>query len=127
MLHHVVWRSRGGPTTFENLVTLCARCHGLVHDGFLGVGHAPDGGGFVFTDRNGCPLDGRHPAVATSIAVTACATAHAAPPAAGGVAPLRSEDDIPSVVDRAWWDAHQHELEWTARGIRVRRPGRRAS
>jgi hypothetical protein len=95
----VVWHSRGGPTKFANLVTLCARCHGLVHDGFLGVAAGPpDGGGFAFTDRKGCPLDGRHPAGATALAVTACATAHGAPAAAAGVTP------------------HQRELEWTHMG-----------
>jgi len=35
--HHVHWRSKGGATTPENLVTLCARCHGLVHEGFFDV------------------------------------------------------------------------------------------
>ena len=35
--HHVVWRSQGGPTVLDNLQTLCNRCHGLVHDGFLEV------------------------------------------------------------------------------------------
>ena len=35
--HHAVWRSRGGPTTYDNLVTLCGVCHGLVHDGLLDV------------------------------------------------------------------------------------------
>jgi hypothetical protein len=35
--HHVVWRSQGGPTVSDNLVTLCNRCHGLVHAGFLEV------------------------------------------------------------------------------------------
>ena len=33
--HHIKWRSRGGPTEANNLVTLCTRCHGLVHQGML--------------------------------------------------------------------------------------------
>ncbi len=36
-VHHVQWRSKGGATTPRNLVTLCARCHGLVHEGLLDV------------------------------------------------------------------------------------------
>ena len=124
MLHHVVWYSRGGPTTTDNLVTLCARCHGLVHDGFLRVTRA-EGDGFRFADRHGAPLDGRHPAMAAAIAVTACAVAHASPPAPVPApvpegAALGSEADIPDVVDAAWWRTHEHELEWTGRGIRVR-------
>src|SRR5690606_19233764 len=35
--HHVQWVSRGGKTVLRNLATLCSRCHGLVHDGFLEV------------------------------------------------------------------------------------------
>ena len=33
--HHVVWQSNGGRTRMDNLVTLCAKCHGLVHSGVL--------------------------------------------------------------------------------------------
>ena len=35
--HHVVWRSQGGATKLDNLITLCGICHGLVHQGFLDV------------------------------------------------------------------------------------------
>lgn len=31
-LHHVLRRSQGGPDTPENLVALCAVCHGWVHE-----------------------------------------------------------------------------------------------
>ena len=31
--HHVRWRSKGGPTTIENLVLLCRRHHRAVHEG----------------------------------------------------------------------------------------------
>ncbi|MCP4039340.1 MAG: HNH endonuclease, partial [bacterium] len=30
MVHHALWRSRGGPTVAENLLGLCSVCHGLV-------------------------------------------------------------------------------------------------
>lgn len=30
-VHHVIWRSKGGADTPENLVTLCERCHERVH------------------------------------------------------------------------------------------------
>ncbi|MBI5851808.1 MAG: HNH endonuclease [Planctomycetes bacterium] len=62
--HHVVWRSKGGPTTLENLVTICARCHSLVHEGFLDVEVAqcatrPGGVAFVFRDANGQRIERR--------------------------------------------------------------------
>jgi 5-methylcytosine-specific restriction endonuclease McrA len=33
--HHVVYRSKGGPTETWNLVTLCASCHHDEHDGTI--------------------------------------------------------------------------------------------
>lgn len=29
--HHIVFRSRGGPDSPDNLITLCVTCHGLAH------------------------------------------------------------------------------------------------
>lgn len=31
-VHHVQLRSQGGSDTLDNLVLLCGRCHGFVHD-----------------------------------------------------------------------------------------------
>ena len=43
MVHHIVWQSRGGLTEPENLVTLCGRCHALVHENLLEItGKMPD-------------------------------------------------------------------------------------
>ncbi len=36
--HHVIWRSRGGKTVLDNLITLCARCHGHLVGRRLAVG-----------------------------------------------------------------------------------------
>jgi 5-methylcytosine-specific restriction endonuclease McrA len=30
-LHHVVYRSLGGPTTLENLLSVCQKCHAAIH------------------------------------------------------------------------------------------------
>jgi len=30
-LHHVVYRSQGGPTTLENLLSVCQKCHAAIH------------------------------------------------------------------------------------------------
>jgi Holliday junction DNA helicase RuvB len=56
VVHHVVWLSRGGKTLPSNLTSLCAPCHGRVHDGLLVItGTAPHG--LRITDRNGVALD----------------------------------------------------------------------
>jgi 5-methylcytosine-specific restriction endonuclease McrA len=30
-LHHIVYRSLGGPTTLENLLSVCQKCHAAIH------------------------------------------------------------------------------------------------
>ena len=63
--HHVVFRSRGGPTTIDNLASLCTRCHGLVHSDFLEVEVAQCAAGeprrvaFTFHDLHGRRVDRR--------------------------------------------------------------------
>ncbi len=77
--HHVIWRSRGGPTVKDNLITLCARCHGLVHAGLLQVNAAPCATGgvtFELRDRHGHRL-GLRLAVGPKIVLRA---AHCAAP-----------------------------------------------
>ena len=41
-IHHVVWRSLGGPTDLENLIPICVRHHHLVHEGGWTLHLAPD-------------------------------------------------------------------------------------
>ena len=54
-VHHVKFRSLGGPTAQENLATLCTRCHSLVHHGVLRIdGTAPQR--LRFADRTGRSL-----------------------------------------------------------------------
>ena len=49
-VHHIKYRSDFGPTVDSNLITMCNRCHGLIHDDFLIVtGTAPHN--IVVTDR----------------------------------------------------------------------------
>ncbi len=56
--HHIQPREAGGPDTEENLVTLCRRCHGLVHDGDLAIaGMAPHD--LAITDKSGNPVEAR--------------------------------------------------------------------
>ncbi len=42
MVHHIVWRSKGGPTIPSNLIAVCVDCHVLIHAQTLVVaGEAP--------------------------------------------------------------------------------------
>ena len=56
MVHHVHYRSRGGRTRSSNLVTLCTRCHALVHEGLLRLegAHAAR---LRFLDTHGRPIE----------------------------------------------------------------------
>jgi Holliday junction DNA helicase RuvB len=121
MVHHVVWLSRGGPTKAANLVTLCFRCHGLVHDDLLIVrGRAPNG--LAFTDRHGIPLDATVPLGGAAIArirMDAPAPGRMSlRPSDGEIAPSESGETVTlahvaAEVSQAWWLRHQHLFTWS--------------
>jgi hypothetical protein len=120
MVHHIVWRSRGGPTDVNNLVTLCARCHGLVHDRWLHVARSAEGT-LTFTNRAGQPLRAPHPHVGSAVRIT-CAAAHVSGATQSSEPrlletlldePLLDEDHIPDVVDGEWWQKHEHLFDWS--------------
>src|SRR5262245_36529033 len=57
-VHHIVFRSKGGKTEEENLLTACLRCHGAIHAGFMRVeGVAPYA--IVIRDRFGRIVSGK--------------------------------------------------------------------
>ena len=49
--HHVQYKSAGGEDVLDNLLTLCAKCHRDVHDGYLSI--QADAGGYKFWKRLG--------------------------------------------------------------------------
>ena len=54
-VHHIFFRSNGGRTEPENLLSLCRPCHALVHAKYLFIqGSAPHG--LSITDKTGQPL-----------------------------------------------------------------------
>ena len=55
--HHITLYSLHGPTTPENLIILCGRCHKNVHRGLLQISGSPETGSLVFTDANGRAMD----------------------------------------------------------------------
>lgn len=53
--HHIVPRELGGPNTVDNLLALCAHCHGRLHAGLLRIeGNARTA---RFVGKDGTPLD----------------------------------------------------------------------
>jgi hypothetical protein len=119
MVHHIVWRSHGGATDLDNLVTLCARCHGLVHDRWLHVARGA-GGTLSFTDRDGHRLHAPHPHVGSAVRIT-CAAAQMSGAAQSSEPCLLDVDDIPDVVDGEWWQKHEHLFDWAGGKLRLKR------
>lgn len=59
-VHHIDFRSNGGRTEPRNLLTLCRKCHALVHEKLLVIaGEAPHV--LAFSDREGNPIETRSP------------------------------------------------------------------
>ena len=58
-VHHIRWRSWGGRTEPDNLVSLCPQCHALVHAGLLRIEGDPRGKLF-FRDQWGEPREDPH-------------------------------------------------------------------
>ncbi len=102
MVHHVRFRSRGGPSRAENLVTLCCRCHALVHEGLVRI-EGMDAGllRFVGGRRTVAELDGFGSPVLEILG-------------RGARAPGKPES-VPTHVDAAWWRAREDRLVWNGR------------
>lgn len=126
-VHHVVFRELGGVTSPQNLLTVCASCHGRIHAGLLVVellagGEAP--GAVVMRAKTGETLR-RLPSAGEPV----LRILREARVRDGGYPPRASsrpkpqtlsDGDIPAVVDRDWWLQHEHLLEWRGGGFRVK-------
>lgn len=118
-VHHRRWRSYGGRTTRSNLVSLCERCHSLVHARLLIVLGDPEGV-LRFVDAKGRPLDRAPPRLPVQLTVVPAPGAVAT---AGGseTTPATSRahvvdlDRLPAEVDPAWWRRHAPLLSWSER------------
>jgi Holliday junction DNA helicase RuvB len=108
MVHHIEFRSHGGRTHAENLVSLCARCHGLVHAGLLVIEGASVAAA-RFVDATGRELsEPEHFARLERLHLTPpepAQVASEAPTASPGLVTL---SDVPEEVDAAWWRTHAH-------------------
>ncbi len=109
MVHHVVFRSHGGKTAASNLATMCATCHGLVHEGYVRVtGSAKQG--FEMTDRSGRPLEGRLRVEPELEIARAMVRVEKRAKSNGD-----SSRNVPKIVDRSWWAEHEHLITWNKR------------
>ncbi len=131
-VHHVVYLSHGGRTEASNLLTVCVSCHGLIHQGLLFVkgvemGVVPKR--VWFADRDGQPIGRRAWAdAATGPLFQVPDQPTEGPAGAGGERAPRngrpttlSLDEIPDVVTREWWDAHEHLFVSCKRGLRIKK------
>ncbi len=99
-VHHIVWRSHGGPTTPSNLTTACLSCHSLIHAGFLRP-TTNDAQTVCFVPTAAGRLAEAKMAARDTLRVdVASAIGEAASPR-----PLRLRD-LPARIDRAWWTRH---------------------
>jgi Holliday junction DNA helicase RuvB len=114
MVHHVHFRSRGGPTQPSNLVTLCARCHGLVHDGLL-VPVGDDAARLTFVDAQQRPLDAAVVRAGEALALPRADVS--APPAAPDVRQVTTLQALPQAIDGAWWHRHAHLIRMGGKGL----------
>ncbi|MBT8444411.1 MAG: HNH endonuclease [Gammaproteobacteria bacterium] len=78
-VHHVEWRVDGGKTEEDILVSLCTRCHSMIHQGLLSL-HGNSRDGFVFLDRRGALVEGGRDKARASSVAAALHTALASPP-----------------------------------------------
>ena len=114
--HHIHFREHGGPTVASNLVSLCLRCHGLVHAKLLeAVGtYGPT---VTFRAVRTCTVDAAAVAASQAPAFDLPAPqaqtngGGAVPPLGGGVpAHGVSLGEVAARVDGVWWRRHAPAL-----------------
>lgn len=132
-VHHIALRSGGGRTKVWNLITLCARCHALIHDGLLAIDGTTQKKA-RFLDARGHPVhEPGRPADAKAIwrieaPPRKAPSARLQPTSGGAGAEGRAADGtgldgLPNVVDGAWWRRHAERIRCRGdRGLELR-PG----
>lgn len=119
MVHHIQFLSEGGRTTAWNLITLCGRCHSLVHEGLIVIegARAEDA---VFRNRSGEELG--------VVGVVEVVPLQVPDPAECSAAPaVVTLDTVPARVDGDWWRAHAHLVSCRGDGGLSFRAGRPAA
>lgn len=123
--HQVQWKSHGGRTHIDNEISVCERCHSLIHEGLLRVSdRAPHG--LRWSGPKGEALLGfdRQPQGRQVYEVRAPRGASTA-----GASRLRelpgeihSLDEIPDEIDTAWWRKYGHNFVIKGERLVLRSP-----
>lgn len=112
-VHHIDPRAKAGRTEPSNLLTLCVRCHGMVHEEFLVIaGRAPHA--LSFADKEGNPVERVAPEAGDGAdvrLVRIAARGAQAPPAISEPLTLK---ELPNPVDPEWLAARGARLVWNA-------------
>lgn len=113
MVHHIRFLSEGGRTQAWNLITLCATCHGLVHESLLVLTGEREAD-VRFVDKHGTPLHA--PGVAVDpgrllpLSISDTPMASSSPETSSPKA--MTLEDVPDVVDGWWWRRHGHLIRF---------------
>ena len=132
-VHHVVYRSLGGRTVISNLICLCKKCHGLIHDDYL-VCQGTREEGFRFFDGEGRCLDDEYgdtppehrvPLAAPRKSADADEPAEPYPdPALPPEIVSVGRPDVPDTIDGEWWRRHAELIRFRKGGVIELKPGR---
>jgi Holliday junction DNA helicase RuvB len=121
-VHHIVFLSAGGRTKIWNLITVCLRCHGLLHEGLLRIeGERQRKARFL--DAEGRPIHQPGQVVDASLLLKmAEPVGQPVPEGATGPEVERTTfDSLPAVVDATWWQRHADRIRGRAdKGLELR-------
>jgi Holliday junction DNA helicase RuvB len=96
-VHHVIPWSCGGETRKDNLVTVCRRCHALIHAGLITIIGSGESN-WRFVDADGRDLgaaEAQLPSPGEQLTVVETA-----------IEPLSEPAALPEEIDCAWWRRH---------------------
>jgi Holliday junction DNA helicase RuvB len=121
--HHIEFRSHGGRTLLDNLITVCERCHGLIHGDLLRI-VGGDVKSVTFVDRTGRRIDQIDDLVKLErelqklkAAAGGAREVQAGGTGAAGAVAVPSEPErvtlsrVPAEMDAAWWIRHAHLMQ----------------
>ena len=117
--HHIVWRYHGGPTCVSNLALVCNACHGKIHDGIL----FPEGSlpNLKFVDKRGDAIEDEAPPLSPRLTIQRPVESAVQTADCGKL----SYDEIPDVIDAAWFKRYGELVDWTKKGALIIKPGAR--
>ena len=115
-VHHVIYRSEGGPTVVSNLTAVCRLCHGLIHDDYLVCTGTARGWFSLLRSKRTLPRrrPGRHAARARISPTQEGARPSAPPPRSPPPRPGRAEGDR---RPHEWWRRHAALIRFHQGGV----------